>query len=75
MSFFTTLDISSQALSAQRLRLEIISSNLANVNTTRTKEGGPYQRKDVLEQTSIYVINNYNVSLYGTCYAAMLKNP
>ncbi len=48
MSFFDSMAISSSALSAQRTRMELISSNLANVNTTRTPEGGPYQRKDVI---------------------------
>ena len=48
MDFLTALKISSSALSAQRLRMDIISSNLANVNTTNTPEGGPYRRKDVV---------------------------
>lgn len=48
MDFFTALKISSSGLSAQRLRMNVISSNLANANTTRTPEGGPYKRKDVL---------------------------
>lgn len=52
MSFSNSMSISASALSAQRLRLELISSNLANVNTTRTEEGKPYQRKDVVFRTS-----------------------
>jgi len=48
MSLYHSMEISSSALSAQRLRLELISSNLANLNTTKTAEGGPYQRKDVV---------------------------
>ena len=47
MDFFTALKISSSGLSVQRLRMNIISSNLANANTTRTEEGGPYRRKDI----------------------------
>jgi flagellar basal-body rod protein FlgC len=46
MDFFDSLNISSSGLSAQRLRMNLISANLANVNTTRTKTGGPYRRKD-----------------------------
>lgn len=46
MDFFDALHISSSGLSAQRLRMNLISANLANMNTTRTKGGGPYQRKD-----------------------------
>lgn len=48
MDFFRVLKISESALSAQRLRLQIISSNLANAESTRTPSGGPYRRKDVV---------------------------
>lgn len=40
--------ISASALDAQRARLNVISSNLANVESTQTAEGGPYRRKDVV---------------------------
>ncbi len=46
--FFKSMEISSSGLSAQRLRMNILSSNLANAQTTRTPEGGPYKRKDVV---------------------------
>ena len=46
MDFFDALHISSSGLSAQRLRMNLISANLANINTTRTKQGGPYRRKE-----------------------------
>jgi len=53
MSLLSALDISAMGLTAQRRRIEVISSNLANANTTRTAEGGPYRRKDlVFESTS-----------------------
>lgn len=48
MDFLTSLKISSSGLSVQRKRMETISSNLANIETTRTPEGGPYRRKDVV---------------------------
>lgn len=48
MDFLTSLKISSSGLSVQRKRMETISSNLANIGTTRTPEGGPYRRKDVV---------------------------
>ena len=48
MNFFDALHISSSGLSAQRLRMNLVSSNLANVNTTKTEEGGPYKRKDAV---------------------------
>ena len=48
MDFSTSMRVSSSGLSAQRQRMNTISSNIANVNTTRTPEGGPYRRKDVV---------------------------
>jgi|YNPNPStandDraft_1061719.scaffolds.fasta_scaffold02249_6 flagellar basal-body rod protein FlgC len=46
--FFRIFAVSGSALTAQRWRLNVISSNLANAETTRTSQGGPYRRKDVL---------------------------
>ena len=48
MSFWQALQIGSSGLTAQRLRLDLISNNIANAQTTRTEEGGPYQRQDVI---------------------------
>ena len=48
MNFLDALKTSSSGLSAQRLRLNLISSNLANVNTPQAKEGHAYQRKDAV---------------------------
>jgi flagellar basal-body rod protein FlgC len=48
MTFLDSLDISASGLSAQRIRMNLISSNLANVNTTRTENGEPYKRKDAV---------------------------
>ncbi len=45
MNFFRAMDINGTALGAQRMRLDLISSNIANATTTRTPEGGPYRRK------------------------------
>lgn len=46
--FFSGFRVSSSGMAAQRTRLNTISSNIANVNTTRTPEGGPYRKKDVV---------------------------
>ena len=46
MDFFTALHISSTGLSAERTRVNLASSNLANAETTRTAEGGAYKRLD-----------------------------
>lgn len=48
MDFFNAMNISASALSAERTRMNLISSNLANANATRTPEGGPYKRKDAV---------------------------
>ncbi|KYO64593.1 flagellar basal body rod protein FlgC [Thermovenabulum gondwanense] len=50
MSIFKSMEISASALTAQRLRLDVISSNIANVDTTRTEKGEPYRRKMVVFQ-------------------------
>lgn len=48
MGYFGALDIGASALTAQRLRMDTISQNIANVNTTRTENGTPYRRKSVI---------------------------
>jgi len=48
MDFFDSINTSSAALSAQRLRMNLISGNLANVSTTRTNQGGAYRRKEAV---------------------------
>ena len=54
MGFFTSLDIGASALTAQRLRMDLISQNIANVNTTRTDKGTPYRRKvAIFEERSL----------------------
>lgn len=54
MAFLNSFDISGYGLSAQRFRLNLISSNIANANTTRTDEGGPYRR-----QTAVFKAVNF----------------
>lgn len=48
MKIFRNFDVSASALTAERLRMDVISSNVANVDTTRTQDGGPYRRKMVV---------------------------
>ena len=48
MSFWESLRIGATGLTAQRLRLDLISNNIANAQTTRTEKGGAYQRQDVV---------------------------
>ncbi|HEY3400178.1 MAG TPA: flagellar basal body rod protein FlgC [Geothrix sp.] len=51
MSISQTLNIASTGMAAQRLRVQLIASNIANSETTRTKEGGPFRRKDAVFQS------------------------
>jgi len=51
MNVFSAMEILSSALTAQRTRLNVTASNLANAHTTRTAEGGPYRRQDPVFQT------------------------
>lgn len=48
MSFLKSLNISGSGLTAQRIRMDVISENIANIDTTRTENGGPYRRKMVV---------------------------
>jgi len=52
MDFFTAMEVSASGLAAQRTRMNVASSNLANVSTTRSPAGGPYKRKDVVLQSA-----------------------
>ena len=45
MEFFTTFKITGSGLSAQRKKMDVVTSNIANATTTSTPEGGPYKRK------------------------------
>ena len=51
MDFLKSMDISSSGMTAQRSRLNVVSMNLANANTTRTEEGTAYRRKTVIFTT------------------------
>jgi len=48
MGIFSAMNISSTGLTAQRLRMDVISNNIANANTTRTTDGGPFRRRRVI---------------------------
>ena len=59
MSLLTALDINASGLTAERQRAEVTSTNIANSQTTRTPEGGPFRRKDVVFES---VLNGVEVS-------------
>lgn len=48
MNLFGMMDVSSSALRAERVRAEVVASNMANAETTRTEDGGPYRRHHVV---------------------------
>jgi len=48
MGLFTTINTAASGLTAERLRLDVISDNIANANTTRTADGGPFRRSRVV---------------------------
>ena len=62
MEFYTPFKICGDGLSAQRAKMDVIVSNIANVNTTRTPEGGPYKRK-VIVFSSDSVDNRFDSKL------------
>lgn len=66
MDIFTTFDIAASGLKAQTTRLNTISANLANAETTSTPEGGPYKKKSVVFQTEKLPFQQHlKASLHG----------
>ena len=53
MGLFTSINIASSGMSAQRTRTDVISDNMANVSTTRTAEGGPFRRSRVVMRPKV----------------------
>ncbi|HKA91025.1 MAG TPA: flagellar basal body rod protein FlgC [Haliangiales bacterium] len=52
MDFFTSMEVSASGLAVERTRMNVASSNLANAETTKTAQGGPYQRQNVVVRSS-----------------------
>ena len=65
MSFLQSLNISGSGLTAQRLRMDVISENLANMDATRTQDGGPYRRKMVVFSSTNQSNTLFNKMLYS----------
>lgn len=83
MAFLSSLDISGSGLTASRVRMDIISENIANADTTKTENGGPYRRKEVVYEsagTSSFQniltnnIQNYENSAKGVKVAAIVED-
>ena len=67
MAIFGGMNIAASGLTAQRLRTDVISENIANANTTRTAKGGPYVRKQVVftEKTATSFGDVFNRTIQG----------
>lgn len=66
MALFTGMNINASGMSAERLRLDVISENIANAITTRTKEGGPYVRKNVIFTEKVSTADSFGEVLNRT---------
>ncbi|QSZ40887.1 flagellar basal body rod protein FlgC [Sulfurimonas aquatica] len=73
-NFLNSFDISGYGLSAQRVRVNTISSNIANAQTTRTTEGGPYRRKEVVFK-AVDFNQQFNKALEGMTESAKYEDP
>ncbi|MBL4730929.1 MAG: flagellar basal body rod protein FlgC [Sulfurimonas sp.] len=73
-NFLNSFDISGYGLSAQRVRVNVISSNIANAQTTRTAEGGPYRRREVVFR-AIDFNEYYNKALGEKTKSAKYQDP
>jgi flagellar basal-body rod protein FlgC len=72
---FSALAIASSGLSAQRARMEVIAQNLANAETTRTPQGGPYQRQTVSLQATQPQNEGLNAQIGQSIIAGMPAPP
>jgi flagellar basal-body rod protein FlgC len=69
MSLFSALSVGASGMAAQRARAELLVENLANAETTRTPEGGPYRRKDVVFESAS------TASPFSSVFDAQLESP
>ena len=69
MSMFSAFDVTASGLTAQRLRMDVISENVANANTTRTEDGTPYRRKIVTfqQKNQQQTFSLWRILLRGLC--------
>ncbi len=70
MGLFDAIRISASGMTAERLRLDVVAENLANANSTRTPEGGPYRRKEVVLEPQ-----GFADVLAGVRVAAIVADP
>lgn len=75
MSFFDALNTSASGLTAQRLRMDVIASNLANADTTRTAKGGAYRREMVVFEARNEGAYGDGVPSTGVQVAGIVNDP
>ena len=73
-NFLSSFNVSGYGLSAQRARVNVISSNIANAQTTRTEEGGPYRRQEVVFK-AIDFNEHFNKAINATTNGAKYEDP
>ena len=76
MALFTAFNISASGMTAQQLRTDVISENIANANTTRTSDGTPYVRKAVVftEKTLTNATAIRGANANGSSFASVLRS-
>lgn len=79
MGIFDSMQINTSGLNLERLKLDTISSNIANMNTTRTPEGGPYLKKEVTFEESFkrqesYLTGEISNKSFGVRATAIEEN-
>lgn len=62
-NIFLPLKVSATALEAQKVRMNVIASNIANASSTRTPEGGPYRKRDVVFESYMFDQNSIGVNV------------
>ena len=81
MNLFGVMDVSGSALRAERVRAEVVASNMANAETTRTPEGGPYQRHHVVfeadgggsfQESLVNQMNGGSIGSFGSGFKRVL---
>lgn len=65
MAIFNSMNINTSGLNLERTKLDVISSNIANVNTTRTEDGGPYLSKEVTFEENLKNIDIFSMNQGG----------
>lgn len=82
MNLFGVMDVSGSALQAERLRAEVVASNMANSETTRTPQGGPYRRQHVVFESKAsdqgvfanHLLSDGNSDIGGVEIAAVVSD-